>query len=261
MKVLKGIPVVLTVVSMLIIQSCDDDHTCVHGEGSIVSQERSLPGFSGINFETEGTVYLSQGPETSFRVEAQQNVINDMITEVNGGELTIYNDHCLKNHLPITVYITSPDISNIRLSGTGALYTETSIVSDEINVVLSGSGNIFAMDSLIATNMSCEISGSGSVEMTAYCSSLTSANSGSGNISITGKAGHHEYDQSGSGELRSFSLETGTTIIELSGSGNAEVLVNDLLDVTISGSGDVLYKGSPIVNTTISGSGQVIHVN
>ncbi len=44
----------------------------------------------------------------------------------------------------------------------------------------------------------------------------------------------------------------------ISGSGTADVLATDSLDVQISGSGTVTYSGNPKVQQDISGSGRLI---
>jgi len=44
---------------------------------------------------------------------------------------------------------------------------------------------------------------------------------------------------------------------EVSGSGDAQVNVSDVLDAEISGSGTIVYKGDPQVNAHVSGSGSI----
>lgn len=63
---------------------------------------------------------------------------------------------------------------------------------------------------------------------------------------------------SGAGNILAFDLISETTIISLSGTGKAEVYVDQLLDVTITGAGSVYYKGKPTIIQNITGSGSLI---
>lgn len=244
---------------LIALQSCDNH--CIHGKGNTVTQTRTLGSFSGINFSTEGMVYVSQDSITSFSVEAQQNIIDDLITKVQGDELQIYNDHCLKDHAQILVHVSTPSINSLSLSGVGEMITTSKILSGQLDISVSGTGSFASMDSIIASTMSEDLSGTGSVDLLAACTSMNSSNSGTGTITINGFADSHTIHTSGTGDMHGYGFITNTASVFISGSSNVEVFVNDVLDVTISGSGNVYYKGNPVVTTHISGSGSVIHVN
>ena len=63
---------------------------------------------------------------------------------------------------------------------------------------------------------------------------------------------------SGSGSYAARQLETAGARIEMTGSGHAELTVNEQLDVNLSGSGSVEYFGHPVVNEHITGSGSFV---
>ena len=80
-------------------------------------------------------------------------------------------------------------------------------------------------------------------------------------MDLYGSVDHSALFVSGSGNIFAFNLESNDQEVRISGSGNCEVFVRDLLEVDISGSGNVFYKGNPSVSTNISGSGNVIEAN
>jgi len=84
---------------------------------------------------------------------------------------------------------------------------------------------------------------------------------GSGDIFLRGFADHTDLTISGSGTIHAYDLEQNNCLVNISGSGNMYVFVNELLDVHITGSGDVNYRGTPDVRTRITGSGSVINDN
>jgi hypothetical protein len=77
-------------------------------------------------------------------------------------------------------------------------------------------------------------------------------------VEVDGAANSANLDITGSGTYEGFGIETVSTYVNISGSGDAEVLVNQYLDVKITGSGNVYYRGTPSLETDITGSGQVI---
>jgi len=246
---------------LIILSSCRKDGPCINGDGDMVTENRDVSGFTFISFEGEGTVYVSQGSEYSLSISAEQNILNDMITEVIGDELRIFNDHCIHSHKSITVHITLPNPEGVSFSGSGDIVISSAIYTNNIELSLSGSGNISTMDSIVSDEVEVSISGSGNIDVIAYTHHLTTDIDGSGNCSLSGEADEHTIDINGSGDLHSFDLLTDTTTIDINGSGDAEVFVNDFLDVDISGSGNVYYKGYPVISIQVSGSGQLINRN
>jgi hypothetical protein len=237
------------------------DAVCVNGEGNTVIVSRQVGNFSEINFGTEGTVYVTQGSETSLTIEAQQNVIDDLITEVHGNELEIYNDHCLRDHVPMIIRITTPDISALIMSGSGDMILTGKVNTGSLSLVISGSGSIQAQDTVFASAVKLTESGSGFINVLAECENATTVISGSGEVTLNGHATDQHITISGSGGFYGFGFVTDATTVEVSGSGLAEVFANLMLNVSISGSGSVYYKGNPSVTANISGSGEVVNAN
>jgi Putative auto-transporter adhesin, head GIN domain len=56
-------------------------------------------------------------------------------------------------------------------------------------------------------------------------------------------------------------LQTQNTTVDVKGSGNADIAVNQSLQVRMVGSGKVRYKGNPMVEKSGSGSGTVEKVD
>lgn len=228
----------------ILISSCgltDDEglFDCVDGDGNIVSQELDLDDFSKIDLKIAGDVYVTQGDSQKVVVEAPQNVIHELDLDVRSERWEIEFDDCVKDY-EIKIYITIPEIKELRISGSGMIYGE-----NDFNI----------------GNLVLRVSGSGDIDIVANMEDLDAKISGSGKMKLEGEADKLELKISGSGDYRAFDLIAEDVDVEVSGSGDCEVTANDELDVEIRGSGDVYYKGEPEVNTDISGSGDVIDAN
>ncbi len=208
--------------------------------GEEVSEIRDVGAFHSVEFKGRGEVYLSQGGDVELRLEGDEELLKNYQTTVADGKLIIKNDSWLKSlrRKPITVYITMPKISQLSAAGSGSIFTESTINSDSLTLRLDGSGNI---------------------ELDVQAQEVESSIHGSGEIRLRGTADRLQHTQAGSGDLNGFDLETVTSVVKISGSGNCKLLVLERLDVLISGSGKVFYRGEPKeVNQEISGSGKVI---
>ncbi len=232
---------IFAAIIVVISAGCDKDRAGIKGSGTIVSQEFNMPDITGVQLSIDGNVYLTEGDTQQVRIEAQQNILDNIKKSVSGGKWNIEYYNNVKNHEGIDIYVTTPLINYLAISGSGNIES-TNTFTDSTDVYLS-------------------ISGSGNIDMSLLADFIESSISGSGNIYLTGKANEYRITISGSGNLKAFGLQTYKTDITISGSGNSEVFVTDDLDVIISGSGNVYYKGYPGIDVTISGSGSLINSN
>jgi len=108
--------------------------------------DRHLSGFNAINVAGPFDVDITQGATESVKVEAPADVIDRILTEVNGGVLKIYNKHDTWNwgnwfgfHKKILVHVTVKDVNNINISGSGDVSFREGITT---NSRKNGNGDI-----------------------------------------------------------------------------------------------------------------------
>ncbi len=218
--------------------SCNRLHK-IEGNGNVTSENRIVSHFTEIRSEGSFEVYISYDSVQSVKVEAEENLLHYIGTNVSGSVLIIkIREHRnIDNNYPIRIFVKTPYVRSIELSGSGKV----------------------TCDSISTTYLDLHISGSGDMSVIALCNKIKAHISGSGNMNLSGIANETDLDINGSGDIYSYNLQQDTCFADISGSGDMFVYVNKLLDVNISGSGKVHYQGNPNVNTHISGSGSVIH--
>jgi hypothetical protein len=208
------------------------------------TQDRHLSGFHAVQLSGSYDVYITQSSNESVKVEAPGNVIGKIITEVQGGVLKIYNksqsgwgDWSFSGHKKLAVYINARDIGNISITGSGNVYFKNGIITNNLKIRVTGSGDV--LGKINVKNFDVGISGSG-------------------DIKIVGKADVANATVSGSGDYRARDLNTSSTTVRVSGSGDASVYASQKIDASVSGSGDISYAGSPKqVTTATHGSGDI----
>jgi hypothetical protein len=58
--------------------------------GNVVTEDRQVSGFDGIAFDGIGELIITQGDTESLTVQADENVMPHIVTEVRGSELNIH---------------------------------------------------------------------------------------------------------------------------------------------------------------------------
>jgi len=210
----------------------------ISGKGPKVTQTLDLATFDGLGLTIAADVMIRQGSTQSVKVEAQQNIIDNLKKEVKDGVWKIGFDKNVRKHEPVKIWVTVKDLKDLNISGSGSILGESRFTN--------------------LADMSLSISGSGDIRLDADSKQLNVAISGSGNMNLAGTTEGSNMKISGSGDIKAFDLSARTCEVKISGSGNSSVNVSESLEVAIAGSGDVYYKGRPSVRSKVSGSGEVM---
>lgn len=259
-SIARNITIILSLI--LILASCDKwNLKGIKGEGPVVSSDTEMNDVCGIILEIPASVYLTQGDEQSIKIEAQQNIIDNIIKSESNGALRLEFDEDVSRCEPIKVYMTIQNLALIDIRGSGEVNSDSEFDSeDDLDINISGSGDVYvdANANLVDLN----ISGSGDISLGTECEGINGTISGSGEIKLSGNCSNYaDFLISGSGDINAFDFTNKSLNITSYGSGKAKVNVSEQLKVKIVGSGDVYYKGYPTLSVNISGSGDVINAN
>lgn len=212
----------------------------IKGSGQVKSEDREIRHFNAVDLSGSGELLLSPGTAESLRVEAEDNILPLITTEVVGETLRIGFKSTpatiVQPTKPIRYHLAFKNLSAIQISGSGAVTSS----------------------SLTAERLTFDVSGSGSAQMEALqVKALVIRVSGSGNFKLAGQATRQDVKISGSGKYDAPLLISKEARIDISGSGSATLRAEESLDVQISGSGSVSYHGKPAIRQHLSGSGQI----
>lgn len=209
---------------------------------SAEEQDRHLTGFHAISSSISTDIFITQGSTESVKINAPSKVLENIVTEVRDGELKIYTKKGFHwenwfNNEKMVIYISIRNISGISMSGSGDVSFKDGLKSDKLALSISGSGDF-----------------TGKVDV----NSLSTQVSGSGDIQLNGRATNCSIKLSGSGDFDGRRLNTVSSSVSTSGSGDVSISVSDNLIAHSSGSGDISYSGSPkSVSKSSSGSGDI----
>jgi hypothetical protein len=185
---------------------------------NVAEESRHVSGFDEVELRGAGNLSIEQTGSESLTVEAEEDVLPKLTTEVVNDRLIIgpKPGTTVRTTAPINYKLTVEALNALEVSGAGDVEAE-GINTDRLAVTIGGAGNVKA----------------------------------------GGEADKQEIDISGSGAYRAENLESKEAKIGVSGAGSAIVNASERLDATVSGAGSVEYVGDPTVKQDVSGAGRV----
>lgn len=232
-----ALPLCATLPLLLLLAGCNGLGPAVRGSGNVATETRAVSGFSEIDLAGIGDVRVEQTGSESLTIEAEDNLLPLLTTEVRNGCLTLGTKENLRPTRPIVFRITVDRLEAVRVSGSGDVRVEQ-LQSPRLDARISGSGRLRVVR-LDTPDLDADISGSGSA-------------------TFAGRADEVRLDVSGSGAFNAADLKAADARVSIAGSGSATVHATERLSADISGSGAVHYLGDPQVSRHVSGSGSIV---
>jgi hypothetical protein len=214
----------------------------VVGSGIMKEESRTVKGFNRIRIEAGGVTEITQNQandQNSLSVEADENLLPYITSEVHGGELrlSIKPGVSLAPSQSIRFTITVNSLTDLDVSGSSEAKLAR-LTSDQLTLQASGMGKISG-DSL-------------------QVNSLLVKSNGAGSVSVAGQTDGLEVEMSGSSRLRAENLQSQVAKVQISGAGEALIWVIRSLEARLSGSASLNYYGAPpTITQNTSGSASV----
>lgn len=207
------------------------------GNGNVKRDERPVNGsFTAIHAQEGLDVYIAQANETSIRVEADENIIELIGTDIENGTLKIHAIENIGRASSKKVYVSMPTIEELKTSSGADLRVENLVKTDRISLKSSSGSDI-------------------QVEVNAnsvFCDSSSGAE-----IKVTGTAKTIEAGASSGSEIDANGLTTEEAFAKASSGGSVSVNASEKVEARSSSGGDISYSGNPKVvqkNNSVSGN-------
>lgn len=213
----------------------------VNGNGNMTTKERNVSDYDEIKVKGSLDVSLISGTEGKLSLEGESNLLDHIVTEVEGDALKIYVEkgYYLKPSRGKKLIVTVP-------------------FKDISKVTLAGSGDVYSDDTIKATNFKTGVSGSGDVKLIVDAQNTEGYVTGSGDLVLSGSSNNFECSVTGSGDLSAYRLSAKEVDASVTGSGDLQVTATSSIKARVTGSGDIYYKGNPeIEDKKVSGSGDI----
>ena len=245
------------------------------GNGILTTTAETISAFEKISSSGGAEVHFYTSDEYRAVLTIDENIKEyiEVLVEDN-----VLNIRCKKGHsiLPtkFTVDVYCPVLTGVSISGSGIFKNIDTITAPVFESKISGSGKMEGdiecgkysarisgsgkiNGDIVCDNYSVAIMGSGKIDGAIECNEYLAKISGSGKITTYGNSNNVDISIRGSGKFDGNELNTKNATVNISGSGNVNISVEDSLKAKISGSGKITYSGLPEIDSSISGSGQI----
>jgi len=215
---------ILTIFVALLLMQCEFLEDFEKGNGNYVTERRAVEAFDEIRVGGNFEVILEKGAQPVVQINADENLLDFIDTEVNSGILDISQEKKLFSKRKIRLVIHYQELEDIRAMGATLIKNE---------------------GYLDAENLEIRMEGAGVIDLHIRSEDLKVVLSGAGMVTLSGEVNTQELRLTGAGKLEAFDLESRVCDISVGGLGGAEVYVTEKLNAKIEGIGGIEYAGNP----------------
>ncbi|WP_372801087.1 head GIN domain-containing protein [Lutibacter sp.] len=231
----------LTAIFILLITTTScfiDGFNGIKGNGNVQSEDRKISSnFETIKVQQGINLYLTQGSKTDLSVEADENIIDLLITEVKNNELKVYFEKNVYRAKARNVYLTTKQISGIYTSSGASVKSENTL-------------NVQTLD--------LDSSSGSSIKIHVNADDVTSETSSGANMDLFGKTNTFSARASSGSSIDADELVAEVAYANASSGANIDINVTEKLTAKASSGGDIDYEGNPTdINKNTSSGGSV----
>ena len=206
------------------------------GNGVVIEESRPITEEFNEGSAAEGLdVFVTQDKEFNISIEADENVIDLIATDIKNGKLRIHTSENI-GRATKKVYVSLPQINALHSSSGADLMVQNVIRAEKLELDASSGSDLHI--ELNATEVEAD------------------ASSGA-DIKLSGKAQILYVDASSGSDIRAKELEVQTCNAEASSGADISVNVSESLVADASSGADISYTGNANVQKKKSASGSV----
>jgi len=208
----------------------------IKGNRNVVTEERDAEeSFTTVKASEGLDVYITQSETASIEVEADENVIALIATDINNGVLKIHTEKNIGRCKAKKVHVSLPDIEKI-VSTSGA--------------------DVFSTSPIVTKTLEVKSNSGADVKVEVEAESISCSTSSGADIKISGTADSLEAKASSGSDIHARDLVVKDCNASASSGADVTVTVTEKLVANSSSGGDVNYYGNPTSvakNKSVSG--------
>lgn len=222
---------------MTILTSCGIDmFNRIEGNNNVIIQKREIIDFTEVSVSNGIELIIQQDDTISLVVEADENLHENIITEVIDGTLKIWTKKNIWRATSKKIHLKVNTLEELTASSGSSVISKNTIKAEDFEVS-SSSGAKIGME-ILATHVE------------------SSSSSGS-NTKLIGETTTHKASASSGSSLNAFGLKAKNVNARVSSGARVRVHVTESINARASSGGSIKYQGNPtqVSRDTSSGGG------
>ena len=216
---------------------------CVQGSGNVVTREEPVSPFTGIQLQGRGTLVLTQGDDEGLVIEAEDNIMKHITSEVENGQLHIKlgNTLFLRTTKPVVYHVHVQNIEQITLAGSCGVSATTPIRAPKLEMSVAGASDM---------------------ELSLDTDTLLVNLAGAGDMKLHGRADDIRLNVAGAIDVNALKLMTQRAEISANGAASVELSVAQTLAIEANGACEVAYRGdAEVIKQEVSGTSSITRLD
>ena len=212
----------------------------IKGSGKVTKTDRQVNEFSAISASAGIEVILTQDSIVKIVVEADDNLQDNIKTEVVDEELKIYPEKRIRSCKAKRVYVSFQTIKSLDASSGSEIKSKTKMSLTSLDLTSSSGAKVNLM--LILNRLNIE------------------ASSGA-DITVEGTVENLDVDGSSGANIKATALQSKSCNAGVSSGANIKIAVTEKITAKASSGGDIRVKGNPTERNIEKSSGGNVSFN
>lgn len=242
----------------------------VRGNGNVIKKARDVEPFTAINTSDGWDLELTQGDHYTMTIEADENLIDLVQTEVRNGVLHIYSDARIRQSEERTIHLTFAELNSITATDGSDIYAEDLISANDFTLDFDDGSDLDRLElsarSLSATfsngsdarirfesiqNIALNADGGSDIELRNISGTSCELRLANGSdAQLEGETRELTIVATGGSDIEAYRFEVVDAILDLSDSSDAEMTITGTIDVKLSGGSDLEIRGKPQIRNS-----------
>jgi hypothetical protein len=218
--------IVVSIILSILMLSCNFSFgPSVDGNRNVVIQDRSISDdFESVKVSQGLDLYITQGNNVALSVEADENLHDIIMTDVENGTLRIYVTENIRSAASRRINLNVTNISAIKATSGSDVYSTNTITANELEVNCTSGANI-TLDVETET-LNCHSTSGSDIKLSGTTSLLIAeATSGS--------------------DIKASNLKAQTSKVKATSGADISVNTSKELTARATSGGDIRYSGNP----------------
>lgn len=210
----------------------------VDGNRNVVTEDRTISSnFKSIKVSQGLDLYITQSNEVSLSVEADENLHDLIMTEVENGVLKVYTSENIRRAASKKITLNITDISAIKATSGSDVYSTNTIETDDLELNTTSGADM---------------------ELNVKTQTLNCHSTSGSDIKVSGTTNILIAEATSGSDIKASNLEAKTSKVKATSGADISVNTSKELTARATSGGDVRYSGNPEkVNKSDSSSGSV----
>ena len=232
--------IITSIVSMLML-SCNFSMNFgegVDGNGNVVNVDRNISSeFNAIKVSQGLDLYITQSNDVSLSIEADQNLHDIIMTEVENGTLRIYSTENIRKASSKKIRINIKDISAIKATSGSDVYSTNTIAVDDLELNTTSGADM---------------------ELDVKTKTLNCHSTSGSDMKLRGTTDMLIAEATSGSDIKASDLKAKNSKVKATSGADISVNTSEEITARATSGGDVRYSGNPEkVNKTDSSSGSI----